>query len=296
MSNIVVITSEDLEKQTLRKDNVERSIRYPRDAVDADIMKELLNDGTTSYFINYDGVSVLSRQSDRYPNPTLSHFALAKHLKANKISSPKFIDLGCGVGFLGNYAAKSLGCKEIVFADLNEGAIQQSLFSYQINNDINLKNITQVPHKFGARFTTPLQTLDVRIGNAAESLAHYDAQDCIAVAAPMYLPGICEVFPQAFMFFADVAKKTGAKLYFGHSSLASHMVEQAAHVHNLNLRSREEKEIPFMIEYTDGRKDLIKEDLISLGLVIKNGGKAYHNLMVSELSYHILVVSELSYK
>jgi SAM-dependent methyltransferase len=248
-------------------------------------MQNLLDDKIYSYFIEYDGVRVLSRQSDRYPNPTLNHFALANYLKERNNRSPKFIDLGCGVGFLGNYAAKNLDTSEIVFADLNPDAINQSLTSYQINTGIKLSDYPVTNHSYGARIKNPKHTLDVRVGDAAQSLANFDAQGCTAVAAPMYIPGACEVFPQAFMFFAYVAKRTGANLYFGHSNLSSDMIDMAAHKSGLVLRSKEAKEVPFMVEYTDGRDELTKENLVSKGLIIKKDGSAYHKLMVSELSY-----------
>jgi hypothetical protein len=100
----------------------------------------------------------------------------------------------------------------------------------------------------------------------------------------MYLPGICEVFPQAFSLFAQVAKNTGARLYLGHSNLASDLVELAATKSGLHLQSKNEQKVPFMIEYTDTRTQLTTDDLVEKGLELTPEGKAYHTLMVSELS------------
>jgi len=281
---IVVITREDLEAQRISGFDLEAELKNPRDAVDPQILASLAARGVTNYFMEFDGVRVLSRQSDAYPNPTLNHFALARYLSRGKVTAPKFLDLGCGVGFLGNYAGVRLETKELVFADLNPEAINQALFSYQVNHRLDLGSFPNEQHDFGLKIKAPKHTLDCRVGNAAESLDNFDAQDCIAVAAPMYLPGVCEVFPQAFMLFAHVAKKTGAKLYIGHSNLTSDLVEQAARQNGLHLRSKEEQSVPFMIEYTHPGKALMADEFMKRGLELREG-RAYHKLMVSELSY-----------
>jgi len=277
MSEITNETSENLEDYSVIK------LENPADAIDPKISNIICNTNLSEYLIEFDDTKVISRQSRDYPNPTANHFTLARHL-SNIMTSPKFIDLGCGVGFLGNYAGVRLDIEEIIFADLNQGAIDQALNSYETNHKLNLKKYKQEQHDHGIKILGSKHTLDTRVGNAAESLKNYDAEGCIAVAAPMYVPGICEEFPQAFDLFAEVAKNTGADLYIGHSSLTLDLIEKAAHESGLKLLSEEKKTIPFIIEYTDGRTNLTQEHLVAKGLIIKND-KSYHKLMVSKL-YH----------
>ncbi|MBR9683800.1 methyltransferase [Candidatus Woesearchaeota archaeon] len=283
MTQITVVTDQDLERQRILGFNLEKEIENPRDSVDPELLNVLANSGNTSYLIEFDDVKVLSRQSEAYPNPTLNHFALAHYLRKQGVTSKKVIDLGCGVGFLGNYGAIRLEPEVIVFSDLNPNAINQSAISYQLNTGVNLQSAKEVPHQYGIELQTGKQTVDLRIGNSAETLHNYDAEGCISLCSPMYLPGICEVFPQAFGFFANVAKNTGSRLYIGHSNLASDLVEQAAEMNGLRLTSKEEKRVPFLIEYTDGREQRICDGLVSKGLEIDENGKVYHKLMVSEL-------------
>lgn len=285
MSLITVVTDQDLEKQRIRGLDLEKEIKNPRDGVDPRLLEFLANHGQTQYLIEFDGVKVLSRQSAGYPNPSLPHFSLANYLKRNKVESKKVIDLGCGVGFLGNYGAVHLNPEVVVFSDLNPQALQQSATSYQLNKGVNLQASQQKQHNYGVEIKTDKQTLDLRLGNSAQTLQHYDAEGCVSLCSPMYLPGICEVFPQAFSLFASVAKNTGSKLYIGHSNLASDLVEAAAQENGLHLNAKEENRVPFLIEYTDGRNKLTCDSLVSKGLEIDNDGVPYHKLMVSELSY-----------
>jgi hypothetical protein len=282
MAEIIVVTSEDLKKQRISGFDFEKEITNPRDSIDPDLLF-MLEKAEGPFLIEYGGVKVLSRQSEFYPNPTFNHFALANHLKNSRVTSKKIIDLGCGVGFLGNYGAVNLNPETVIFSDLNPDALNQSLYSYTLNNSFDESAVKQQPHKYGARFDFGKHTIDLRVGNSAETLINYDAEGCVSLCAPMYIPGICEVFPQAFSFFASVAKNTGSRLFIGHSNLTSKLVENAAEANNLNLRSREENRVPFMVEYVDSRKDLIQEELISKGLEFDKFGKAYHRLMVSEL-------------
>ena len=117
MEGLVIVTTEDLITQTLISGtNVLQEIKKPIDAVDPRLLESMQS--ADQYLIKFDGVKVLSRQSERYPNPTLNHFSLARYLRQNGITAAKAIDLGCGVGFLGNYAAKHLGAHEVLFSDL----------------------------------------------------------------------------------------------------------------------------------------------------------------------------------
>jgi hypothetical protein len=288
MNIIAVITSRDLEIQTLVGIGPEKEVKNPNGGVDSKILERILNSGYDKPFqIEFDDVKVFSRMSDAYPNPTLNHFVLARYLRDQGVRSRKVIDLGCGVGFLGNYGAVHLDPEVIVFSDLNPAALNQSANSYQLNNKIGLKSAEIINHKYGVQLKTGAQSLDLRLGNSGETLNEYDAQGCVSLCAPMYLPGICEVFPQAFQLFGLVAKNTGSTLYIGHSNLASDLVERAAISNGLHLNSKEEKKVPFSIEYTDLRNRRLCEGLVQKGLEIGVDGKVYHKLMVSQMSYKL---------
>lgn len=285
MAPVNVITSRDFTRQNLTNGNLAKEVENPTDGVDPSIEAVLAQEGIMEFFISFDSVTVLSRQRRGYPNPTLNHFCLSKYLRDTGKSTKKFLDLGCGVGFMGNYASVHLNPEEIVFADLNPNAVGQSVFSYGLNHELDINDIPRESRAPGAMdIKAPKHTLCTRIGDAAQSLRGYDAEGGIAVAAPMYIPGVCEVFPQAFKLFAFVAKNTGATLYIGHTNLASGLVDDAAKSMGLKLSLRAEREVPFVVEYSnmDAVPGLI-DHLASKGLEIRDK-MAFHKLMVSELS------------
>jgi hypothetical protein len=281
MENLVIVTTEDLITQNLVSGkDILAQIKNPTDSADIRLL-ELAKE--RPYLMEFDSVHVLSRQSRLYPNPTLNHYALARYLRKSNVSAHKAIDLGCGVGFLGNYAAVHLGAREIVFSDLHSEALNQSLMAFQINQDSDLSSFLHTPLRNGARFSSPSCSVEARLGPSQDTMHGYDGEDGIALSAPMYLPGICEIFPQAFDVFAYTAKNIGARLYIGHSSLAKDLVESAADRFSMSLNARNEQTVPFIAEYADnGSNRASLDELVKKGLVVK-GKELYHDLMVSEL-------------
>lgn len=289
MSDIVVVTSQDLASQAVRahalENIVEEVVNNPTDAIDPRILALMREMQAPSYKIEYENVQVLSRQDPAYPNPTLNHFALGRFLGRTQPDAKKFIDLGCGTGFLGNYAGKHLDCEEIIFADMNPNAINQSLFSYGDNNGVDLQNCPIERYDFGVKIKVGKdKTVDGRIGDVNQTMYGFDAEGCIAACAPMYIPDVCEVWPQAFITFGAVAQHIGADLYVGHSNLSNHMLEDAAGKLGMKLECRNEAEVPFVAEYADfHRRGIVEESLTAKGLRVDREGKAYHKLMVSKL-------------
>lgn len=285
MVPVNVTTSLDFARQNLTNGGLAKEVENPVEGVDPSIQEVIVVNGISDFFINFDGVKVLSRQSPTYPNPTLNHFVLSLYLKESGARAKKFMDLGCGVGFMGNYAGVHLGPEEIMFADLDQNAVGQSIHSYGFNQNIeNVSVLPQEPHNVGVIIKAPKHTLDARVGDAAQSTDGYDAEGGIAVAAPMYIPGICEVFPQAFQLFAFVAKNTGANLYVAHTNLASDLVEDAANRMKLEREVMMERELPFVAEYSNmAVKPGLVDHLRAKGLEIK-GNEAFHKIVVSKLS------------
>jgi len=281
MEDLVIVTAEDLITQKLISGkDILGEIKNPTDSADTRLLEVAKE---RSYLIEFDSVQVLSRQSPLYPNPTLNHYALARFLRKNNITAYKGLDLGCGAGFLGNYSVQELGIKEVVFSDLHPEALNQSLFAFQINQDIDLESCLQTPLRDGIRISAPKHSIELRCGPSQNTMQGYDGEDGIALAAPMYLPGICEIFPQAYEVFAYTAKNIGARLFIGHSSLAKDLIERAADRFGMSLNARNEQEVPFVAEYEDYRKNKGNlDELVKKGLVVR-GEDLYHDLMVSEL-------------
>ncbi len=272
-----IITEEDLKTQKLVINDKNIEVKNPVDSVTEELLRNLK---VGLFVIEYMGVRVYPRKSGSYPNPTLMDFALVRYLKNQGLKSKKVLDLGSGLGFRGNFAAKYLEPEEIVFGDINPLALNQSLENYFLNHPELARNYDVKKHSTGALIKAVDQTIDLRLGDVSQTLANYDAEGQIALAAPYFIPGFCTNFPQAFSLFAEVAKKTGARLLIGHSNTANKLVEEAASKHGLSLTSRIEQEVPFLVEYSDPKE----HDEIPDGLIFKDG-VPYHKLMVSELYF-----------
>ena len=253
-------------------------------------MKRLLAFHDEPEILAYENVRVFSRRHPGYPNPTLNHLELVNYF-SNCAAPKKFIDLGCGVGLLGN-AATVYGDTEkfeVIFADLNPYAVNQSVQAYQLNHKTDLRACPGVRTQTGFRIDTGKHVLEARVGDVSQTFFRFDGQGARAVAAPMFIPVICEVFPQAFDLFALVAKHIGATLYFGHSNLVLDMVKKAAEKNKMKVRSEPTQTIPFNPEYYSSEQGLQVdyESLAPFGLEIVKGSKVneyYHRLMISELS------------
>lgn len=297
---VVVRTSLDLDSQValIGGDGGESTeIQHPCHSFDPQLESLLAKRGQEPAFFEYAGVKVLKRRSTGFPNATFNHFAIARALTDHSVTPRRFIDLGCGVGFLGNYASVHFRPEEIVFADLNPDALNHGLLGYEANHGVDLDACPRTPHSFGFKIKTLRHTLDARLGNAAHTLRGYEAD--VAVAAPMYIPGVCEVFPQAYALFAGIAKQLGTHLFIGHSCLATHMVESAARSCGMRMDTRYERLLPLRLDYADDaplsqvQRDSgilfpeVEESLSSLGLDINtsNNGlpRYYHRVFVSEL-------------
>lgn len=243
-----IITSVDFKEQEYAN-GVNEKIREPRHTIDPKLEK--LFNLNEPLVLRFDGVSVLERGNFKgFPNVTLSHYAVSKFLKDQWVRPESFVDFGSGVGFNGNYASVYLGAKEIYFADLFPQAMQHALIAYQLNHGID-PNVGKVKrHDFGARVDTGMHVLDLRVGDARQTMAG-EKVEC-AVAAPMYVPGVCEVFPQAFQIFEGLAKQMGAPLYIGHSNLALPEVFAASKLSGRKMEAWEIARVPLRLEYSDG--------------------------------------------
>jgi len=283
---VIIETDRDLKEQYLIKsDQIVAKLNNPESSIDYQFYEFLTRNNVSEFILKYQDTMIFPRNNGGYPNPTMNHLVLAKYLKENKKKSHSFVDLGCGTGFLGNFAKKDLGIDNIYFSDMNLNAINQSLSSYQLNNGVNLQNYLKENSNGKIIFDIKDKgNLVALIGDSNEMLNGFDLEGQIGTIAPMYVPEICEVFPQAYQVFASVAKNTGLKLYVAHSNLANDKVEEAAQKNGLSLNSVNEKEELFRIDYTDGRNRPIIKDLSSKGLKMKNG-VPYHTIMVSEMSY-----------
>lgn len=245
--------------------------------------------------LGYDDVVVTGRTDGNFPVVTIPHYVLAKALKEQGVAPDVHADLGCGSGFLGNYAAKKLGARHVKFGDLNPGALNEALSAYLINNRMGLEearaNLEAMPN--GMRLQDGGRTIDLLAGDVRGTMQGADTM----TACPLYVPGVCEVFPQAYSVFGMTAKQNGAPLYVAHSNLASPVVEDAASKLQMSLTDIARVEHPLTEFRTDSRRAPIHreglnpevvEKLRTLGLRVKDDGefspRAYfHDIIVSKM-------------
>lgn len=253
---------------------------------------------TEKFVFEYDGVKVLERLETGYPDVTMNHYAVSRHLQDQGISAQVFADLGSGVGFNGNYASMHLDAPHIVFADLNPHAMNNAMMAYALNHGPEIVRNASREQKgtYQTVMETGKHTLDFRLGDVLHTL---DSSIDVAVAAPMFIPGICEVFPNAFRIFAFAAKKAGAELYIGHSNISRDWILGAAREAGSRVEETPIREIPLSFEYTDEKyftvSQLAREELVpqvesaltNLGMRVNTEDldrpKYWHTLMVSRL-------------
>ena len=298
----LVETARDLSSQRHKFGEHIREVENPAEVKNTKVEREILESGgrnPTGLFYLHDGVGVFSRQSPRYPDATMNHYAVARALDDNLVSAKRFVDLGCGVGFLGNYASKKLDSEEIVFADLNPMAINQSIGAYAFNHEIDLSEVPVRQDGNNVILETGKHVLEGRVGDASQTLQGLEA-DC-AACAPMLVPKLCEIFPGAYRLFAGVAKDLGAPIYIGHSNMTELLVQEAASYHGMEHEVVFDRRMRFSPDYAsafaqtqkftneDGllRVD-IEQNLSEFGLEVDETAdpenRYHHKLMVSRLS------------
>lgn len=229
------------------------------------------------------GVNLAERSSDSFPNATGGHAALT-YLSIRDIEkAPNFVDLGCGVGFLGTFFGKNSRLNNLIFSDLSPSAIEHAKNTVKINSSPN------------THFKTRLENISFIEGNAKETIKGLDGG--IAVCSPYLIPEVCTVFPGVYGLFGEIAKSNGMDLYIGHSNLAESLVGEAA---EKNGMPREEvlrmKDFLLTPEYSNGEipKQLAQarenklfpgtvSKLKELGLKEKDG-RYYHDWVVTKLS------------
>lgn len=284
-----VMTERGLTAQVLVDDGDEviDRVENPISSVDPRMTQILSERETGICGIGFDNTISLIPQS--LPMATLGHLLLADTLADMKEvrQAESLVDLGCGCGLIGNYAAKNFeGLKEgkVVFADLSQEALDLSWRGYKGNNEIeNYEVIVQTSDDVTRMRIRDRQEIELRPGNVLDTMNGMHAD--IALAAPFYIPAIAPSFPQAFCIFALSARKMGADFYVVHSSLADNQVVDAARETNGKLDEVVSREYPLLIS------DLpleIENHLTTLGLRVRRVGDNViyqHDLKVSRMSY-----------
>lgn len=288
-----ITTSEDFESQQY-ENGVRETVEEPSHTIDPTLQRLFRPD--QPIVLKYDGVSVLARKFKGFPDATLSHYAVSRFLRNSGVRPESIADLGSGVAFNGIYASVHLNSERIIFADLYPEAMDHAVNAYQMNHGIDLATAEAQRHQFGARVNTGLHELDFRVGDARMTLRG-ERFDC-AVAAPMFVPGVCEVWPQAYEVFSAVSKEAGAPIYFGHSGLALPEVNRAAQITGRKISTHELGTVPLRLEYADEshtsrmQKDTqrlaphVEAELMNRGMIKRvadENPRYYHSLMVSVL-------------
>ncbi len=294
-----IITSKGLKSQDLIDDDkVIYTVKDPVSSIEPSIFEQLIKQTEMKPIaVGYDNTfAFLPEERNRFPAASMNHFFLADSLSKNTDvrNAKSLVDLGCGAGFLGNYAAKNFEGLEngkIIFGDLFPESINAALIAYFANNELDPREmqITQYENSISVRGKGK-QVVEFRIGDVTQTMFKDKAD--LAVASPIYIPEICEVFPEAFELFGAVSKNIGADFYVAHSSLADKVIERAASVTGAKLSEINSQKRPLDLSVTDSRRRTLDEEVIAkllpMGLIVeKQGDKVsyQHELRVSKLSY-----------
>lgn len=293
-SSAIIRTADDFSSQTWAN-GLEVSVANPIHTLDPRIMAQVKgSEVQRPLILEYGGVKVYERFTPEYPNVTLAHYAVGHAMRERKVQPNKIVDFGCGVGFIGNFAAMHLNPQEVVFTDLSTNALNQSAAAYAMNTQVDLNALPKTRHQFGMRMNAGKHILDFRLGDVRQTLSGETAD--VAAAAPMFVPGICEVFPQAYQLFAAVSKHIGAQLFVGHTNLARDKVHEAAQATGMKYQTVFEQTVPLRLEYSDATRGSIQVTnnrlpkelesfLASRGLEIRDEEENpyFHRIMVTEL-------------
>ena len=282
MSYNKIITSEDFSTQKLyvgdkNKGFIANPIKsiYPEFFEGLDREKQLL--------IGYGNTVVLP-----YDNPLVSfgHFLLAKTLSELNIDSKegkKIVDLGTGSGFMGNYLSKnfnSLTNGELVFTDLSTESANAVIGAYLINHNLDISELDLKQTENQVEFIGNNNTLiKIILVDVNETLKDHRAD--LSVASPVFIPGVQEVFPQAYSVFGKVAKKMSSEFYFSSSSMADNVILEASK--NIGGKLEELVSLEMPIEVTRDYRHL--DYMKNLGLRETEKGFV-HDLKVSKITFN----------
>ena len=154
-----LITSKGLTRQDLVDGNRRiSSVEKPVSSIESDLVEELKREMNIviklskqpvkkPVVVGYDNtIALLPGQYDRFPTVSMGHFFLADTLSNESCvrKAKSLVDLGCGCGFSGNYAAKNFeGLKNgrVIFGDLFPESINAALNAYLLNNGLSRDNV-----------------------------------------------------------------------------------------------------------------------------------------------------------
>lgn len=303
-----IITQKGLKTQDLVDDDrVISSVEEPVSSIESDLVAQLREQPARKpVVVGYDNtVAFLPGQHDRFPTVSMGHFFLADTLNnldnvrnSGSTKGRRFVDLGCGAGFLGNYIANNFPSimphGRVSFCDLFPESMNAALSGYLFNQNISHEEFEKrikVKTAHGLAFSgNHGESIDFRIGDANQTM--YGDNADVSVASPIYIPEICEVFPKAFALFGAVSKHVGADLYVAHSSLSDKVVEEAARQTGAKLTDINSREFALDLSTTDSRRNEFGEEtvekLLPLGLIVQGTGDNVqygHQLRVSKMSY-----------
>jgi hypothetical protein len=283
-----IVTMKGLDEQVLLDGSIQLdSVNEPSSSMEKKLFDKFLTLKRDRMLImGYNDTYVYIPGADlTSPITSFDHFFMAETLskipEVHKASS--IIDLDCGMGFLGNYAAKHYAGSQdglVVFVDNNEQALNLVINAYLMNNALLPHNDALIQKKENGIIISGKgnQVLEVICGSYDEELNGYTAE--IAVACPFYLPRIAGLPEDIFTGYANAAKKISANLYICHTSLADTVIAQAAKETGAMMTVVASKKSPFHIGPIDLRYiDAITDDdgtigmLEQLGLMIEGEGK-----------------------